>query len=176
MTTAAPKRIQLRRSKGWRKPEGAVVVSRPTKWGNPFGYRQHTGLVRYQPATPDQVDYEGRISAHGMRHDYYAADGTITEFWVRYGTRAELVDFYRRALTETDTPGMRAAFPGGLGKWLGRWVNGKRVYITLEDVRRELAGKDLCCWCPLDKACHADVLLEIANAPVLTGPAEKEAP
>lgn len=31
-----PKRIQLRRTKGWRKPEGAVVVSRPSKWGNPF--------------------------------------------------------------------------------------------------------------------------------------------
>jgi len=31
-----PERIQLRRTKGWRKPEGAVVVARPTKWGNPF--------------------------------------------------------------------------------------------------------------------------------------------
>jgi len=31
-----PERIQLRRTKGWRKPEGAIVVSRPSKWGNPF--------------------------------------------------------------------------------------------------------------------------------------------
>lgn len=31
-----PVRIQLRRTKGWRKPEGAVVVSRPSKWGNPW--------------------------------------------------------------------------------------------------------------------------------------------
>jgi hypothetical protein len=31
-----PRRIQLSRQKGWRKPEGAVVVARPTKWGNPF--------------------------------------------------------------------------------------------------------------------------------------------
>lgn len=31
-----PKRIQLSRKKGWRKPEGAVVVARPTKWGNPY--------------------------------------------------------------------------------------------------------------------------------------------
>jgi len=29
-------RIQLRRGKGSRKPENAVVVRRPTKWGNPF--------------------------------------------------------------------------------------------------------------------------------------------
>lgn len=30
-----PKRIQMKRTKGWRKPEGAVYVGRPTKWGNP---------------------------------------------------------------------------------------------------------------------------------------------
>lgn len=29
-------RIQRRRSLGWRLPEGALVVTRPTKWGNPF--------------------------------------------------------------------------------------------------------------------------------------------
>lgn len=31
-----PKRIQRSRAKGWRLPEGAVYVGRPTKWGNPF--------------------------------------------------------------------------------------------------------------------------------------------
>lgn len=31
-----PKRLQQKRTKGWRKPEGAVVISRPSKWGNPF--------------------------------------------------------------------------------------------------------------------------------------------
>ena len=29
-------RVQLKRTKGWRKPEGAVVVARPSKWGNPY--------------------------------------------------------------------------------------------------------------------------------------------
>lgn len=33
-----------------------------------------------------------------------------------------------------------------------------------EKIRRELRGKDLACWCPLDQPCHADVLLEIANS------------
>jgi Domain of unknown function (DUF4326) len=33
-----------------------------------------------------------------------------------------------------------------------------------DEIRRELRGKDLACWCPLDKPCHADVLLEIANS------------
>lgn len=27
----------------------------------------------------------------------------------------------------------------------------------------ELKGKNLACWCPLDKPCHADILLELAN-------------
>jgi len=29
-------RIQRSRKKGWKKPEGAIIVSRPSKWGNPF--------------------------------------------------------------------------------------------------------------------------------------------
>ncbi len=35
--------------------------------------------------------------------------------------------------------------------------------IDVEQLRRDLAGLDLVCWCPLDGPCHADVLLEIAN-------------
>jgi hypothetical protein len=31
------------------------------------------------------------------------------------------------------------------------------------DKLAELRGKNLACWCPLNKPCHADVLLEIAN-------------
>lgn len=32
-----PKRLQLRRTKGWRKPPGAIVCTRSSKrWGNPF--------------------------------------------------------------------------------------------------------------------------------------------
>jgi len=31
------------------------------------------------------------------------------------------------------------------------------------DYFEALRGKNLACWCPLDKPCHADVLLELAN-------------
>jgi hypothetical protein len=46
-----PRRVQLRRKPGWRKPPGAVVVSRPTRWGNPypvatFGREQAVVLFR----------------------------------------------------------------------------------------------------------------------------------
>lgn len=57
--------------------------------------------------------------------------------------RADCVRSYREALLRSD-----------------------RAYIDLHsavDAMRELRGKNLACWCPLDQPCHADVLLEIAN-------------
>lgn len=58
----------------------------------------------------------------------------------RHGTRAEVIKLYRQMITRyTDT-----------------------ATSLREKVRRELAGKDLACFCaPLP--CHGDVLLEIAN-------------
>ena len=34
---------------------------------------------------------------------------------------------------------------------------------SVEEIRRELAGKNICCWCKLTDACHGDVILEIAS-------------
>ena len=34
---------------------------------------------------------------------------------------------------------------------------------TTKEIRDALRGKNLSCWCPLDRPCHADVLLELAN-------------
>lgn len=31
-----PIRIQRKRVKGWKMPEGAIYVGRPTRWGNPY--------------------------------------------------------------------------------------------------------------------------------------------
>lgn len=67
------------------------------------------------------------------------------------------VESFRRAVLE-------------IGSWWPRIPPPGKVPMappkTLEDVRRELRGKNLACWCPLDQPCHADVLLEIANAEV----------
>lgn len=94
---SSPKRIQRKRTKGWRMPDGAVYVGRGTKWGNP-----------YLPA---------------VQGDHRAA-----------------VDAYRVALDLSPD--------------------------LTHQVRFELGGKDLACWCGLDQICHADVLLHIANAEV----------
>lgn len=40
-----PQRIQRKRTKGWKMPEGAVYVGRPSKWGNPYQvYKAVNGL------------------------------------------------------------------------------------------------------------------------------------
>lgn len=55
----------------------------------------------------------------------------------------------------------------------GRYVHGSTSYHgaesadrpSIDEIREQLAGHDLVCWCPLDQPCHADVLLNIANGP-----------
>lgn len=152
-------RIKLYRTKGWRLPEGAVSVARPTKWGNPFGYRQDTGLARVPGALGcGEWEYEGRVSADGMRHDYFHPGGKVTSCTVRYMTRPELVETYRHVLTGNLTPALISAGGG--------WRFG---IPPIADVRRELASLDLACWCPLPRPgqpdyCHAAILLWVASS------------
>lgn len=35
--------------------------------------------------------------------------------------------------------------------------------FSIKDVVKELGGKNLSCWCPVNQVCHADILLQIAN-------------
>lgn len=100
-----PKRIQRKRTKGYKLPEGAIYVGRPTKWGNPF--RTHPHALRSQAIDP-----------------------------------AILLRCYIE------------------------WLSGDEEGIEIRyQAKEELRGKDLACWCPLDfRYCHADILLEVANA------------
>lgn len=58
-----------------------------------------------------------------------------------FPTREAALTFYRHYLETTPT--------------------GRRI---ADEARTELRGKDLACWCPIGQPCHADVLLELANA------------
>ncbi len=106
-------RIQRKRTRGWKAPEGAVYVGRPTEWGNPWT----VGLVAC-----------GCRSAGECDHNCF-----------RVETAEEAVDMYRR--------------------WASGWSDEKK-----QRCRDQLSGKDQMDWCSLDKPCHADVTLEIANA------------
>jgi hypothetical protein len=39
----------------------------------------------------------------------------------------------------------------------------RELAFSVDDVRTQLAGRDLACWCRLEDPCHADVLLDIAK-------------
>lgn len=64
-----PKRIQRKRIAGWRMPEGAVYVGRPSRWGNPYT------LDMFKHWYPEADE-------HGLRHmatsDF---EGLVTGRW-----------------------------------------------------------------------------------------------
>ena len=123
-----PRRIHLRRTKGWRMPENTVSVARPTKWGNPF---RELAVINWHLG------------------DYYDDRNAI---W-----REEAVALFRAWATEQHPPKYWIC-PGGPD-------HPYSVAPCALDFR-ELRGKNLACWCPLSQPCHADVLLELANAPL----------
>lgn len=156
-TGTVPRRFQRRRTTGWRMPEGALYVGRPSRWGNPFRIGTYTALARVPAALDSGApwEYEGRVSADGTRHDYFHPDGRVTRCEVRYMTPDEVVETYRRLLLGDLTPSMRSA---------GFRTPSRTLGYDADDVRRELHGRDLVCWCPEWQPCHADVLIEVANA------------
>jgi hypothetical protein len=114
ITAEKPKRIQRRRTKGWRMPENAVYVGRPTRWGNPWkagstGWTIKPGGLRDREPHPP-LTHEQAVESHRNAEEHFYQDPA-----------------------------------------------------ALAQLRKDLGGKDLACWCPLDQPCHADVLLELAN-------------
>lgn len=106
LPTDPPKRVQRSRSAGWRKTGGAVCVTRPGLFGNPF-----------------TVEEFGQVGA---------------------------VHAFRRYLDARRTPQLTRS-------------ESLITYPSDVEIRRQLAGRDLACWCPPAVPCHADLLLEIAN-------------
>lgn len=67
-----PERIQLRRTKGWRKPENTVVVARPSKWGNPFTMAAYRAMERDLCMPPE--------SEAAVRAELVAAFRSVVKF------------------------------------------------------------------------------------------------
>lgn len=45
-----PKRIQRKRTRGWKMPENTVYVGRPSKWGNPWKVSEMGDIAPYAMA------------------------------------------------------------------------------------------------------------------------------
>lgn len=120
-TIDQPKRIQRKRTRGWKMPPNTVSVTRPGRWGNPYRVLSEEGWPL--------IEGPGRFTEGVPDCDWNAA--------------------CRRVVT----------------------LFRERCLDALPDLA-PLRGKNLACWCPLDQPCHADVLLEIANAPTIDRPKE----
>jgi len=68
--------------------------------------------------------------------------------------------------TGRQTFGGRSPTAEDVVKWFREAAESPEVNLgwSLDELRAALRGKDLACWCPLGAPCHADVLLELANA------------
>ena len=79
------KRIQRKRTKGWKMPEGAVYVGRPTKFGNPFRVGHHY-----------KRDEHAGIPRLGLRFVYIEAyEGHQDSSYTTLQTAAEAVAWFR---------------------------------------------------------------------------------
>jgi hypothetical protein len=115
------KRIQIKRTKGWKMPTNTVYVGRSTKYGNPFrlttnGWIQYRSMIMGRKINPWII---------------WGATGGLTE--------SDVVELYER------------------------WIQGEFRWMAIAqppDIT-PLIGKDLACWCPLNKPCHADVLIKL---------------
>lgn len=70
-----PKRIKRQRTRGWKMPENAVYVGRPTKWGNPFYVDQDMDAAEAVVAFEDLV--APALPVHELR-------GKDLVCWCRY--------------------------------------------------------------------------------------------
>ena len=66
-----PERIQLRRTKGWRKPPDAVVVARPSRWGNPYRIGDRHPVHRRPMSRDETIDLIR--AAYAERPEWVAA-------------------------------------------------------------------------------------------------------
>ena len=126
MSLQKPVRIQRKRARGWRMPEGYLCVDRSTGFGSPF------------PVTRCKSTSEG-----------------VTRPVWSIGTWSGPAMWFKDTSAEAVVLSVEA---------YRAWIMQPQQSILREKAILILKGHGLACWCHLDAPCHADVLLELANA------------
>jgi hypothetical protein len=141
-----PDRIQLSRAAGWRMPPNTVSVARgPGRiWGNPWKVA-NPGFVE-PPPHPGLPPCGWNLS--------------------RPLEATEAVSFFRAWMEGYALPVEGSPWRDHMTKEGCRMVWDAFALRRAEIFQRlpELRGKRLACWCKPGSPCHADVLLELANA------------
>lgn len=130
-----PQRIQRKRTRGWKIPPNTISVTRPGKYGNIFEIGKQV---------PREFERMYCYPTFASCPDYL--DNLD---YLRYGIRGHEIEDAEAATR--------------LFRQYMEW--GRR---HAPDVQKEflapLRGKNLACWCAIDKPCHGHVLIEYANA------------
>lgn len=138
-----PERIQMSRQRPWRADHpDAVIVARPSKYGNPFR------ICSFQEGDT-AAERRGRIhwwSVMGWRGGHS---------FIRSRLRAQQIatdEFEAWVTTPTLSP----------YDWHPDWIR-RHTEIRAALASGELRGRDVACWCRLGTACHGDVIIKLAN-------------
>ena len=80
-----PKRIQLKRTEGFRLPPNTVIISRPSKWGNPF--RVSDGLTQQEAKEAfEQLMETGGVAYCNAENAKCQLRGKNLACWCKIGT------------------------------------------------------------------------------------------
>jgi hypothetical protein len=98
-----PKRIQRKRIKGWRMPDGVIYVGRPTRYGNPYKVSElgESALTCYRKELEWYLSGEGCDPKHTERvkEDLRNLRGKDLACWCRLDSKCHadiLLEFANR--------------------------------------------------------------------------------
>lgn len=123
-------------------PENTVKVDRTTKWGNPFNFKSPSHCWTAL-SYGEKGDPAGRQAASVKAFREWVSSGKFM-LLTGVGLHAEINGESQPFAVSPDVAAPKAP--------------------SIESIRSELGGKNLACWCKIGTPCHADVLLELANA------------
>lgn len=119
-------------------PHGCVYVGRPSIYGSPFLIERDTTFDQSWVVFWSDV---GPVhSRHETQREARVAAVSLYAEWVA----AEVID--------------PMVWPSQLA------TAAQHVFLKSALAQGLLRGKDVACWCPLDHACHGDVLLGLSAA------------
>lgn len=131
-----PQRIQRSRKKGFKTPPNTTYVGRPSNWANPY-------QIRYDKVDNQWVVFDER--EFPMRK---VNESNVNKFESKEAAHEFAVSSFGREY---------------FGYKHGDTITDYYFAMAMYDSAQELKGKNLSCWCGEEVACHADVLLEVAN-------------
>lgn len=139
-----PARIQASRVKGWHKPAGAVMITRPSHLGNPW-----------IAGAPGQIVLRWPLPGGAFHRRRFTLPDPLPQ-------RQVVAVFRSWLLTGTVNPHHWPQGDLDPDELVTFWLQLDAARAIIQSRLPELRGKTLCCACHPWDPCHGDVLGELA--------------